>query len=99
EYTGSGFTEPVVRIFTPLYRTRVSLSKEYQDPEHCFVRTGTARIELIKFFEEYLYLPLARHIDLYGAVVARLQNGQVDSYVLYVFVVVVILIGIMGWIA
>ncbi len=99
EYTGSGFTEPVVRIFAPLYRTRVSFSKEYHDPEHCFVKTGTARIELIKFFEEYLYLPLARHIDSYGAVVARLQNGQVDSYVLYVFVVVVTLIVIMGWIA
>jgi len=99
EYTGSGFTEPLVRIFAPIFRTRVLFSKEYHDPENCFVKGGTARIELMKFFEEYLYLPIARIIDSYGAVVSRLQNGQVDSYVLYVFVTVVVLIVIMGWIA
>ncbi len=99
EYTGSGFTEPVVRIFAPVYRTRISFSKEYHDPERCFVRTGTAKIELMKFFEEYLYLPVARLIDSYGEAVSKLQNGKVDTYVLYVFVTIVVLIVIMGWIA
>ena len=99
EYTGSGFTEPVVRIFAPIYRTRFSITKQYYDQDHCFIKGGTARIELMKFFEEYLYLPIARVIDSYAGVVARLQNGRVDSYVLYAFLVMVVLIIIMGWIS
>ncbi|MFH0967562.1 MAG: proton-conducting transporter membrane subunit, partial [Methanobacteriota archaeon] len=99
EYTGSGFTEPVVRIFAPVYRTRFSVSRRYFDEDHCFLRDGAAKISLMKFFEEYLYLPIARIIDAYAAGVAKLQNGRVDSYVLYVFIAVVLLIVIIGWIA
>ncbi|HWQ62867.1 MAG TPA: proton-conducting transporter membrane subunit [Methanospirillum sp.] len=99
EYTGSGFTEPVVRIFAPIFRTRITFSKEYQDSEHCFVKAGVARIELMKFFEEYLYLPAARLIDSYGSAISQLQNGNVDTYVLYVFGAVVVLVVVMGWLA
>ncbi len=96
EYTGSGFTEPVVRIFSPVYRTRIFSSKRYYDGDSCFVRDGQAGISLMKFFEEYLYLPAARMIDRYAGRVAALQNGQIDTYVLYVFGTVVILI-VMIW--
>ncbi len=99
EYTGSGFTEPVVRIFAPVYRTRFSVSKRFFDEDNCFVQDGAARITLMKFFEEYLYLPIARNIDAYAAGIAKLQNGKVDSYVLYVFITAILLIVIIGWIA
>jgi formate hydrogenlyase subunit 3/multisubunit Na+/H+ antiporter MnhD subunit len=98
EYTGSGFTEPVVRFFSPVYRTRLSLQRRFFDPDNCFLKDGEAGIELMKFFEEYLYLPIARSVDSYAVVISRLQNGRVDSYVLYVFLTVMILIVTIGWI-
>ena len=98
EYTGSGFTEPLVRIFSPIYRTKMSVSKRYFDEDNCFVRDGSAEIDLMKFFEEYLYLPAARAIDAYAARISGLQNGRVDSYVLYVFLTVVALIIVIWWI-
>lgn len=95
EYTGSGFTQPVVRIFSPVYRTRLSITRQFFDGESCFMRSGEAEITLMKFFEEYLYLPMARAIDAYAARVAGLQNGSLDRYVLYVFLTVIALILIM----
>ena len=97
ECTGSGFTEPVVRFFSSIYRTRITCSKEYLDPCQCLFRNGTAGISLMKIFEEYLYLPVARSIDHCAEAVNRLQNGSVDRYVFYVFVMVVVLIVILGW--
>ena len=97
EYTGSGFTEPVVRFFGPLYRTRIFSTREYLDPHQCLFRSGTGGIRLMKYFEECLYLPIARRIDRYASIVSSLQNGDVDRYVLYVFCTVLVLILILGW--
>ena len=97
EYTGSGFTQPVVRFFSAIYRTRIVYSKEYMDPDQCLFRNGTASIYLVRFFEENFYLPLARGIERYAEVVSQLQKGGVDRYVLYVFAAVIALIVILGW--
>jgi len=97
EYTGSGFTEPVVRFFGPVYRTRICTTHEFLDQHQCLFRSGTGSIHLMKFFEEYLYLPAARRIDRYASLVSSLQNGDIDRYVLYVFCTVLILILILGW--
>ena len=59
------------------------------------MRSGEAEITLMKFFEEYLYLPMARAIDAYAARVTGLQTGSLDRYVLYVFLTVIALILIM----
>lgn len=97
EYTGSGFTEPVVRIFSSVYRPEISLEKQYLDPEDCIFREGRAGIHLVRFFEEYLYLPAAGLIYRYASRVSGLQNGNVDRYVLYLFIAVVALVIMIGW--
>jgi len=97
EYTGSGFTEPVVRFFSGVYRTRIWSTRKFLDQNQCLFQSGTGGIHLMKFFEEYLYLPVARRIDLFAAAVSSLQNGNVDRYVLCVFCTVLLLILILGW--
>ncbi|HNW38797.1 MAG TPA: hypothetical protein PKJ75_08085, partial [Methanosarcina vacuolata] len=52
---------------------------------------GTARIHLIKFFEERLYIPVAYAVGLISSQVSRMQNGKLDTYVLYVFIAVLTL--------
>lgn len=97
EYTGSGFTEPVLRIFSPLYRTKLMIHREYVDSGNCFLKSGSADLHLVRFFEEYLYLPLSRLVEMIGEAIGKLQNGEVDRYVLLVLVTVTILIGLIGW--
>ncbi len=96
EYTGHGFSEPIVTFFSAIYRTKKTSSLTYYDQNNCLIKEGTADIRLIKFFEEYLYLPIAQVSTRAAAIVVRMQNGCLDSYILYVFVTVVALILFLG---
>jgi formate hydrogenlyase subunit 3/multisubunit Na+/H+ antiporter MnhD subunit len=96
EYTGHGFSEPIVTIFSSVYRTKKTVNKRYYDKHDCIFAEGTAEIRLLKFFEEYLYLPLARGATRAAGFIARMQNGCLDTYLLYVFIAVVAVILFLG---
>ena len=96
EYTGHGFSEPIVTIFAPLYRTKKAVTRNYYDRHDCLFAGGTAEIRLVKFFEEYLYLPIARGATRVAGGIARMQNGCLDTYLLYVFLAVVAVIVFLG---
>jgi len=91
EYTSAGFSEPLVMIFKKIYRTEISSTRVYADTKESIFKSGTARIHLIKFFEERLYLPAAYAVSFISSQVSRMQNGRLDTYVLYVFIAVLTL--------
>jgi len=91
EYSSAGFSEPLVFIFKKIYRTEISSTRTYSDTKESIFKDGTARIHLIKFFEERLYLPVAHAVSLVSSQVSRMQNGKLDTYVLYVFIAVLTL--------
>jgi NADH:ubiquinone oxidoreductase subunit 5 (subunit L)/multisubunit Na+/H+ antiporter MnhA subunit len=91
EYSSAGFSEPLVVIFKKIYRTEISSIRTYSDMKESIFKEGTARIHLIKFFEEQLYLPAADAVSLISSQVSRMQNGKLDTYVLYVFIAVLTL--------
>ncbi len=96
EYTSIGFSEPLITIFSSLFRTRKIIHKNYEDPDKCLFKNGSAEIELFRFFEEYLYTPLSRRICATAELVAKHQNNNLDTYLLYLFVTAVIIIVFMG---
>jgi formate hydrogenlyase subunit 3/multisubunit Na+/H+ antiporter MnhD subunit len=97
EYTGHGFSEPIVTIFSSIYRTKKSSTKKYYDQHNCIFAEGSAEIQLLKFFEEYLYLPIARGAIRIAKRISRMQNGCLDTYLLYVFIAVVAVVLFLGW--
>jgi hydrogenase-4 component B len=97
EYTGHGFSEPLDIIFSAIYRTRIRNDRVYFDQKNCLFREGTAEIRLMKVFEEYLYLPLAQFSVRSATFISRFQNGCLDTYLLYVFVTVIVVIVFLGW--
>ena len=99
EYTGHGFSEPIDIIFSAIYRTRTRNERTFYDRLNCIFSEGKAEIRLMKVFEEYLYLPVARKTCRLATAVSRFQNGCLDTYLLYVFVTVVIVIVFLGWFA
>ncbi|MCQ1537004.1 hydrogenase membrane subunit [Methanosarcina sp. KYL-1] len=92
EYSSAGFSEPLVMIFKSIYRTRIVHRPEYFDGQESLFKNGHVEIRLLRFFEEYLYIPPALAIDSLSKRVAKLQNGKLDSYVLYAFLAVLTLI-------
>lgn len=97
EYTGHGFSQPFEIIFSPLYHTWVTNERTFFDEHNVIFETGTAGIRLLKVFEEYLYLPVARGCALLARTIAQFQNGCLDTYLLYVFVTVIVLLVFLGW--
>jgi len=96
EYTGHGFSEPIVTIFASIYRTKKAVTNDYYDQHGCILKEGKAEIRLLKFFEEYLYLPVARTASRIAERVSHVQNGCLDTYLLYVFLAVVAVIVYLG---
>lgn len=99
EYTGYGFSEPVVTIFSVIYRTRKTSERTFFDKKNCLFRSGKGDIRLIRFFEEYLYLPIAKQALRLSGFIGRMQNNCLDSYLLYVFLTVIAVIVFLGWFA
>ncbi len=91
EYTSAGFSEPLVVIFKKIYRTEISGTRVYADTKESIFKSGTARIHLIKFFEEHLYLPVACAVSRASCQASKMQNGKLDTYILYVFIAVLTL--------
>jgi len=99
EYSGHGFSEPIDIIFSTVYRTKMKNERKFFDQKNCIFAEGTAEIQLLKIFEEYLYLPVARASYRVATVVSRFQNGCLDTYLLYVFCTVIVIIVYLGWLA
>jgi NADH:ubiquinone oxidoreductase subunit 5 (subunit L)/multisubunit Na+/H+ antiporter MnhA subunit len=91
EYTSAGFSEPIVMIFKKIYRTEISSTRVYSDTKESIFKSGTAKIHLIKFFEERVYLPAALAVSQVSSHASKMQNGTLDTYVLYVFIAVLTL--------
>jgi formate hydrogenlyase subunit 3/multisubunit Na+/H+ antiporter MnhD subunit len=96
EYSSAGFSEPLVMIFKGIYRTKIVHKPEYLDMQESLFKNGNVEIRLIRVFEEYFYTPPAQAIDNLSKLVSKLQNGKLDSYVLYAFIAVIILILVTG---
>ncbi len=92
EYTASGFSEPIIRIFDAIFLPKLTVEREYHDGQKALFKRGTAEMRLMRFFEEYLYDPVARAVEKAAAFVARLQDVDLDLYVAYIFVSALLLI-------
>jgi hydrogenase-4 component B len=99
EYSGHGFSEPIDIIFSTIYRTKIRNERTFFDAAGCIFREGNAEIRLLKVFEEYLYLPVARASCRAAKAVSRIHNGCLDTYLLYVFVTVLAMVAWLGWFA
>jgi formate hydrogenlyase subunit 3/multisubunit Na+/H+ antiporter MnhD subunit len=99
EYSASGFSEPIVTILKTIFRTEKKSQREYYDNNKSVFKTGNAELKLMKFFEEYLYLPIAEFIKKVSQKVNASQRGDVDLHIAYAFVTIVIFLILIWWFA
>ena len=97
EYTASGFSEPILTIFKPIYRTKKTAERSYNDASGANFRQGSASVHTFKVFEERLYLPIVRAVQKTSDWVSNLHDVDLDTYILYSFVAVVLLVITTGW--
>jgi hydrogenase-4 component B len=97
EYTASGFSEPIVTIFRPIFRTGKHSERTYFDRAGAVLKDGRAELTTLKLFEEKLYLPVAGFIRRMAGVVSRLHNADLDAFIFYAFIVIIVIMLFIGW--
>ncbi|MFA5879183.1 MAG: proton-conducting transporter membrane subunit [Candidatus Margulisiibacteriota bacterium] len=97
EYTATGFSEPIMTIFSAIYKTKKINKRLFFDHKNTIFKEGYAEIQLIKIFEEYFYLPIAKSAKTIALFIDNFQkNADLDNYLFYSFMTVIILIFIVG---
>jgi NADH:ubiquinone oxidoreductase subunit 5 (subunit L)/multisubunit Na+/H+ antiporter MnhA subunit len=97
EYTASGFSEPILTFFKPIYKTKKSLERNFWDKQNSIFKNGHAEIHVMKIFEEKLYSPVAKFVQNISQRISNVQNVDLDTFILYSFVTVIVLLLVMGW--
>jgi hypothetical protein len=89
QYSAMTFSAPTRVTFDALYRPSVSVQRASDDPAG---RSGPVHYEaaVTPVFERYLYRPVIRSVEWLAALVRPLQSGDVNLYLLYVFVAVLV---------
>jgi hydrogenase-4 component B len=96
EYTGTGYSEPILTIFKPIFRTRKIVERNWMDEQKTVFKEGKAEIQTLKIFEEKIYMPIAHFVERLSTKVAELQDVDLDVYILYSLVTVIILLVVVG---
>ncbi len=89
QYTATTHANPVRVAFDPLYQPHIHVERVSDDPAG---RSGPVhyRFSVTPIFDRYLYQPLVWFIRTIARLVRPIQSGDVNLYVFYVFVVVLI---------
>jgi hydrogenase-4 component B len=97
EYTASGFSDPILTIFTWIYRTSKSIRRNYWDKQSSLFKSGYAEVRTFNFFEGRLYMPVVRLVQRVSRYVSDKHNADLDTLILYSFLAIVILLLAVGW--
>lgn len=89
QYSAMTFAAPVRVTFDGLYRPSVSVERASDDPAG---RSGPVHYEtqITPIFRRYLYGSMVRLVEAIADFVRPIQSGDVNLYLLYVFVVVLV---------
>jgi hydrogenase-4 component B len=89
QYTATTHANPVRVTFEPLYRPSVHVERASDDPAG---RSGPVhyRFRVTPIFDRYLYRPVIGGVRALAALARPIQSGDVNLYLLYVFVVVLV---------
>jgi hydrogenase-4 component B len=96
QYTATTYANPVRVTFDRLYRPDVHIDRASDDPAG---RSGPVhyRTKVLPLFERYLYQPIARFVRALAQRLQPIQSGDVNLYLLYILVVVVVAYLVYAW--
>jgi hydrogenase-4 component B len=91
EYTATGFSKPIRLIFQSIYQPRKEIEIE-TDLSTYVPKRIRYELQSTSPFETYLYQPISELILKISNIARRIQTGSVNTYLAYIFVVLIILL-------
>jgi len=86
QYSSVGFTQPLVKVFHPLYGDSIEIVDDEEDDKKRF------SVRFREPFVRYLYEPTGRAIMTVSRYIGKMQNGNIQTYLGYILATLVILL-------
>jgi len=93
EITATGFSRSIITIFQGILKPTKQTSIEYRDAEmRYFQKANIVKLEVADVYGAYLYQPLQDFLTRIANYFKKIQSGNVNAYVLYIFLILIILL-------
>jgi hydrogenase-4 component B len=93
EITATGFSRSIITIFKSILMPSKQMTSEYRDGHiKYFVKASTVKLEVKDIYGIYFYRPFKELLTKIADRVKAIQGGNVNAYVLYIFLVLVVLL-------
>jgi hydrogenase-4 component B len=90
QYSASSFAEMLVRFFEGILRPH----REVRPPAGAFPASSSFGSHVPEAVLELVYIPLLERANLKLSAIRKLQSGQLHLYILYIFVTLVLMLGL-----
>lgn len=93
EITATGFSRSIVTIFGSILGSTKEIEIERHDINSEYSpKTKTVSLEIKNVYHDYLYNPTQNLITLLSGLAKKIQSGNVNAYIFYIFAVLIILL-------
>lgn len=92
EITGTGFSRSLITIARGVLRPSSETEIEYHDASSYFPRAGTVTMGLHDIYQTYIYKPLRDLTTIVAGQVTKVQSGNINAYLLYIFLTLIALL-------
>lgn len=92
EYTGSGLAMPFKLLFSGLYRPTHNIEKETMKGSMYLISSIKYEEKIEPLFEKYFYDPFSKLALWVGGIARRIQTGNLNMYLLYIFGTLIVLL-------
>lgn len=93
EITATGFSRSLVMIFKSLFRPSHQQTVEYIDADiPYFSKSRTVTVYMENLYEKHIYYPLHTTLYAFSLYARKIQGGNLNFYLLYIFIMLLILL-------
>lgn len=89
EITGTGFSRSLITVMRGVLRPSSETEIEYHDTNRYFPRIGTVTMGLHDIYQTYIYKPLRDLTTIVAGQVTKVQSGNINAYILFIFLALI----------
>jgi hydrogenase-4 component B len=97
EITATGFSRSIITVFKGVLMPTKQVSVEYRDADmRYFAKANTVKLGIKDIYGAYFYRPIQKLVTTTADKVKAIQGGNVNAYILYIFLTLIVLICILS---
>ncbi|MDD1772217.1 MAG: hypothetical protein LUQ09_04785 [Methanomassiliicoccales archaeon] len=90
QYTPTGFSQPLLRVFNKIYDPQTTVSEEPRPST--YIRSVRFQQNLPEIFIDNFYRPLVSGVIFVSTKAKKMQNGSIQTYLAYLMITLIVLL-------